>query len=85
MKEPIIPKPIPLIIPKIEVGVKVTLIDTITHASKVFKTLDILLKDTPIVDKLGSQLVLLTKPLDTIGKQLIDDLNIRVKYILIGC
>jgi hypothetical protein len=85
LKEPIIPKPIPLIIPKIEVGVKVTLIDTITHASKVFKTLDILLKDTPIVDKLGSQLVLLTKPLDTIGKQLIDDLNIRVKYILIGC
>jgi hypothetical protein len=31
-------KPLPLIIPEIGVGVKVTLIDIITHAFKVFRT-----------------------------------------------
>jgi hypothetical protein len=53
LEEPITPKPIPLVILEIGVGVKVILIDTITHASKVFKTLDIILKDTHVVKILG--------------------------------
>jgi hypothetical protein len=48
LEEPIIPKPIPLVIPNIGVGTKVTLINTITHASEVLKIQDIILKDTPI-------------------------------------
>jgi hypothetical protein len=84
LKELVIPKHVLLVIPKIGVGVKVTLIDTITHASKVFKSLKMLLKDTH-VERPGSQLVLLPKPLDTIGKQLVDDLTTRVKYIITGC
>jgi hypothetical protein len=40
LEEPIIPKPIPLIILEIRVSAKVTLIDNITHAFEVFKTLN---------------------------------------------
>jgi hypothetical protein len=49
LDKPVIPKPIALIILKIGVGTYITLIDNITHASEVFKTLDIILKDTPII------------------------------------
>jgi hypothetical protein len=41
-----IPKTIPLVILEIEVGIEVTLINTGTHAFKVFKTPNIILKDT---------------------------------------
>ncbi len=78
LKEPVTPKPIPLIIPKIEVGVKVTLIATITHAFKVFKTLDILLKDTPIAEDQDLNLFFYLNLLITRGKQPIDDLTTRV-------
>jgi hypothetical protein len=44
-------KPVPLIIPKIGVGVKVTLINTITHAFEVFKTPDTISKDTLVVER----------------------------------
>jgi hypothetical protein len=37
LEELVTPKPVPLVIPKIGVGVKVTLINNVTHASKVFK------------------------------------------------
>ncbi len=71
LEEPIIPKLVPLVIPKIGVGVEVTLIDIVTHAYEVFKTLDIVLKDTPIVKRPRLELVPLAKP--------IDDLDVRVK------
>jgi hypothetical protein len=45
------PKLIPLIILEIKVGVEVTLIDSITHTSKFFRILDIILKDTPITKR----------------------------------
>ncbi len=83
MEEPVTPKPIPFIIPKIGIGIEVTLIDTITHASKVFKTPYIVLKDTPIVEGLGLQLVPLVEHVDTTSEQLIDDLAARVKQIIL--
>jgi hypothetical protein len=45
LEEPITPKLVPLAIPNIGVGAKVTLIDTITHAFEVFGTSNIILKD----------------------------------------
>jgi hypothetical protein len=44
-------KPIPLIIPKIGIDIKITLIDNIPHAYKGFKTPNIVLKDTPIIKR----------------------------------
>jgi hypothetical protein len=73
------PKPIPLLIPEIGVGAKVTLIDIVTHAYEVFKTLDMVLKDTPIAKNLRSVLLPLVELVDTIGEQLVDDLITRVK------
>jgi hypothetical protein len=46
LEEPITKKPIPLVTLEIGVGAKVILIDIITHAFKVFKTPDTILKDT---------------------------------------
>ncbi len=51
MEELVTPKPVPLIILKFGVGAKVTLIDIVTHASKVFKTPDTILKDKLVVEK----------------------------------
>jgi hypothetical protein len=69
LEEPITPKLVPLVLPKIGVGVKVTLIDSVTHASKVFRTLDIVLKDTPIMERLNLQLIHLTVSIDTTCEQ----------------
>jgi len=77
-------KLIPLIIPKIGIGIKVTLIDNIACASKVFRTLDIILKDTPIIKGTKFQLVPLVELIGTTCKQPIDDLTTNVKQIVIG-
>ncbi len=79
MEELIIPKPIPLVILEIGVGVEVTLIDIVTHTFEVFKTLDIILKDTLIDEKLKSQPIILAKLINTTSEQLVDDLAIGVK------
>ncbi len=79
LEEPVIPKLVPLGIPKIRVGVEVTLINIVTHASKVFKTPNIVLKDTPIVDKPRFESIPLSKPIDTIGEQHVDDLVARIE------
>ncbi len=79
MEELIIPKPIPLVILEIGVGVEVTLIDIVTHTFEVFKTLDIILKDTLIDEKLKSQPIILAKLINTTCEQLVDDLAIGVK------
>jgi len=76
----VVPKPIPLVLPKFKVGVEVTLIG-------VLKTLDTMLKDTPIMERPYFQQIHLVKPDDTIGKQpidttseqLVDDLDVGVK------
>jgi hypothetical protein len=77
-------KLIPLIIPKIGIGIKVTLIDNIACVSKVFRTLDIILKDTPIIKGTKFQLVPSLEFIGTTGKQPIDDLTTNVKQIVIG-
>jgi hypothetical protein len=51
------PKPIPLVILEIGIGIDITLISNITHAFEFFKTLDTVLKDTPIIEGLGLQSV----------------------------
>jgi hypothetical protein len=51
LEEHVTPKPIPLDIPKIGVGVGVTFIDTITHAFEVFRTPNTILKDTLITER----------------------------------
>ncbi len=71
MEKLVIPKPMPLVIWEIGVGVEVTLIDIVTHTSKVFKTPDIILKNKHVVEKLKSQPINLVK--------LVDDLVVGVK------
>jgi hypothetical protein len=50
LEELVTPKLVPLAIPKIGVGANVTLINTITHAFEVFKTLNTILKNTLVVE-----------------------------------
>jgi hypothetical protein len=45
------------------------LIDTITHAFEVFRTPDIILKETPIVERSGLKHVPLDEPIDTTSEQ----------------
>ncbi len=84
LEKPIIPKSIPLIIPKIGVGVEVTLINIVTHASKVFKIPNTILKDTLVLERPKFQLIILTKPIDTISEQLVGDLTAKVKQVVLG-
>jgi hypothetical protein len=49
--EHVTPKLVPLVLPNIRVGAKVTLINNVTHASKVFRSLDIVLKDTLVMER----------------------------------
>jgi hypothetical protein len=65
LEEHISPKLVPLSIPQIGVGIKITLINIIMHASKVFKILDTMLKDTSINEKLELELVPLVELVDT--------------------
>ncbi len=60
------------------------LIDIVTHAYEVFKTLNIVLKDTSIVERQGSQPVLLAEPVGTTCEQPIDDLIVGVKHVVLG-
>jgi hypothetical protein len=84
LEEHVTPKLVPLVIPKIGVGVEVTLIDTITHTSEVFRTPNIILKDTPIVERPRSKHVILVELVDTTSEQLVDDLAARVKHVVLG-
>ncbi len=82
LEKPITPKLVPLAIPKIGVGAQVTLINIVTHASEVFKTPNIILKNTPIVERLGFESIPLAEPIDTIGEQPIDDLVARIEQVI---
>jgi hypothetical protein len=52
------------------------------HAFKILKILDIVLKDTPISEKLEHELVPLVEPIDTTSEIPIDDLTIGVKHVV---
>ncbi len=75
----VIPKFVPLAIPKIGVGVEVILINIVTHAFKVFRTLDTVLKGTCVIEKPRSKLIPLVESVDTIGEQPIDNLVVGVE------
>jgi len=72
LEESIIPKPIPLIIPEIVIRVHVIFIDTITHAFEVFKTLDIVLKDTLVVERPRFKPTPILELVSIIGEKLVD-------------
>ncbi len=78
----VFPKLVPLAIPKIGVGAHVNLINVVMHASEVFKTPNIILKDTPIVERLGFESIPLAEPIDTIGEQPVDDLVARIEQVI---
>jgi hypothetical protein len=84
LEEPITPKPVPLILPEIRVGIEVMLIDNVIHASKVLRTPDIVLKETPVMERPNHHPILLVELVDTIGEQLLDDLAARVKDVVMG-
>jgi hypothetical protein len=73
------PKPIPLVIPEIGVGEEATLIDIVANVFEIFKTPDIVLKDAPIVKRPRFQPVPLTKLVNTIDEQHVDDLVVGIK------
>ncbi len=78
-------KTVPLVIPKItQVGVEVTLIDTITHSSKVFWTLYIVLKETFVVERSKLEPIFLDKPIDITSEQPIDDFAIGVEHVVLS-
>lgn len=54
------------------------MIDTITHAFKQFRTLDLVLKDTHIVERPGSE------PIDTTNDKHVDDLATNVEHVVLG-
>jgi hypothetical protein len=60
------------------------LIDNITHAFEVFRTLNIVLKDTPIMERPNSQLFHLVELVDTISEQHVDDLVACVQHVVLG-
>jgi hypothetical protein len=84
LEELIAPKLVPLIILKIRIRAEVTMLDFVTHASRVFKTPDIVLKDTHVAERPGAQPVILVEHVDTIREQHVDDLTIGVKHVVLG-
>jgi hypothetical protein len=92
LEEPITLKPIPLVLPEIRVGVEVTLIDSVIHALEVFRILDIVQKDTHVMERPNLQPIHLVGPIDTTSEQPIDitieqhvdDLATRIKQVVIG-
>lgn len=78
-------KLVPLVILEIAwVGVKVTLIDTITNVFKVFWTPYIILKETFVVEKSKPKPIFLATPIDTTSEQPIDDLVTCVKHVVLS-
>jgi hypothetical protein len=65
LEEFVTPKHVTLVLLEIGTCIMVTLIDSVTHASKVLKTLNTILEDTHVMDRLDPQLIHLLEPIDT--------------------
>ncbi len=65
LEEFVTPKHVPLVLLEIGIGIVVTLIDNVTHASEIFKILNTILEDTHVMDRLDPQLIHLLEPVDT--------------------
>jgi hypothetical protein len=59
------------------------LINIITHVYEVFKTLNIVLNNTLVVETPRSQLVPLAKPIDTTSEQLVNDLIGSSRWLIL--
>jgi len=68
LEELVIPKLMPLVLPEIGVGIKVILIDNITHVFEAFRTPNTIVKDTLVTKRPKFQPVPLVKLVDTIGE-----------------
>jgi hypothetical protein len=71
LEKPITPKPVPLTILEIRVGREVTLINTITHAFKIFRIPNILLKDTLVDERPKLELVPMAELVDITCEKLL--------------
>jgi hypothetical protein len=60
------------------------LINTITHASKVFRILNTVLKDILVVERFRFELVTLVELIDTRNEELVDDLAASVEQIILS-
>lgn len=82
LEEPITPKLVLIVLPKIGIGVKVTLIDSVTHAFEVFS----FGYNTKIYTYYGETISSyhLVAPTDNTCEQHVDDLAVIVKQMVIG-
>ncbi len=60
------------------------MINTITHASKVFRILNTVLKDILVVERFRFELVTLVELIDTRNEELVDDLAASVEQIILS-
>jgi hypothetical protein len=60
------------------------LIDNAIHAFEIFRTPNIVLKDTHVMEGLDLHPIPLVEPVDTIGEQPVDDLVVGVKHVIMG-
>jgi hypothetical protein len=84
LEEPITPKLVPLIIAEIGARVEITLIDIITHVSKVFRIPNIVSKYTHVVERPRSESIPLVMHVDTIGEQHVDELITIIEHIVLS-
>jgi hypothetical protein len=78
------PKSIPLAIPQIGVGVKVTMIDISLHAFEFFRTSEVVLKGTHVLEKPKLEPSTLVEPIDVSNEKHVDDLAPCVEQIVVG-
>ncbi len=60
------------------------MIDSVIHAFEIFWTVDIVLKDTLVMETPDLRPIPLCEPIDTTGEQLVDHLAARVKHVVLG-
>ncbi len=78
------PKSIPLTILQIGVGVKVIMIDIGLHACEIFRTLEVMLKDTLIIEKPKLEPSTLVEFVYASNEKHVDDLTPCVEQIVVG-
>ncbi len=81
---PINPKHVPLTIPHIEVGVEVIIINIALHASKVFRTLEVVMKNTFVVNEPQLKPSIIVEFVDVLDEKNVDNLVAFVEHVAIG-
>jgi len=65
LEEFVTPKHVPLVLLEIGIGIVVTVIDSVIHASKVSKIMNTILEDTLVMDRPNFRLIHLVELIDT--------------------